>query len=363
MQNNELSLNKLNDYFNSKCFSQIYTNQEFLMSPLSVTLSMMMTYLGCNGKTKEELGRSLGITNEKDESLYGEMMYLMSKLKKDSPELKLCLSNGIFVGSDFVLSSEYCDLIKKIGAIETVDFNDSKTLNKINSWVSDNTNKLIPNLLSPENITSDTCMVLINTLYFKGKWRNQFNQIKKGKFASLKGSKDVEIMSVEETYFPYYEDSEYQVIEVPYKGDLSFGIILPKKTFANTASPNHFINNMHQKYINLYMPKFTQRNKTSLKSTFKSLGVNQLFINGDFSPMTPLSPEKKIYVDDIIHEVVLIVDEYGTEAAAATAQTFMYESCMVEVNKPIIFRADHTFSYYIRNVPTNTLLFTGVFDG
>ena len=73
---------------------------------------------------------------------------------------------------------------------------------------------------------------------------------------------------------------------------------------------------------------------------------------------------KNIFIDKIIHEVVVIVDESGTEAAATTVVTGRAMLAMpTKRDDPVIFKADHPFVYYIRYIPSNTFLFYGDYQG
>ncbi len=121
---------------------------------------------------------------------------------------------------------------------------------------------------------------------------------------------------------------------------------------------------MVPQFVNVYMPKFEQRTSLSLVDTFKDLGVKDLFdeSRSDVTKMAK-TDEGNIYVSDILQEVVVIVDEEGTEAAAATAVKFSLESCMMPTKMPIRIVADHTFEYYIVDSITGIVAFSGVYDG
>src|SRR5437667_5224158 len=148
----ELSLNRLNNFFNSKCFNNVHPNKALLISPLSITSALLLAYYGTEGETRMELMKAFGITKETDEDLQKDLSYLCSNLKSDDADLKLSLIYGLFVRKDFTLYEKYQTIIKQLGTIELVNFLDPNTVNQINKWVSNNTNNLIPELLSPTDI-------------------------------------------------------------------------------------------------------------------------------------------------------------------------------------------------------------------
>jgi serpin B len=61
-----------------------------------------------------------------------------------------------------------------------------------------------------------------------------------------------------------------------------------------------------------------------------------------------------MYVQRVVHEAVVSVDEKGTEAAAATG----VEIEPTEVAAAAI-RVDRPFFYALRDLPTGTILFAG----
>ena len=75
-----------------------------------------------------------------------------------------------------------------------------------------------------------------------------------------------------------------------------------------------------------------------------------------------ISAGKTAYVSAMIHEAVIIVDENGIEAAASTIAIVKMECCIVNP-EPKIFYANHSFIYYIKHIPTNTLLIVGDYHG
>jgi hypothetical protein len=81
-----------------------------------------------------------------------------------------------------------------------------------------------------------------------------------------------------------------------------------------------------------------------------------------------------IYVNELIHEAMLMVDELGANSDRGRLNAFIAQhSKKVEDTKskkaasrtekpPILMRLDRSFNYYVRHVPTNTLLLLADFD-
>ena len=152
------------------------------------------------------------------------------------------------------------------------------------------------------------------------------------------------------------------MIELDYADrEYTMGVLLPKTSNIENIQLeylNNWINNLVETKVELSLPKFTHRTKIQLASILKHLGLKSLFNsnNADLSRMVD-----DAYVTNIIHEAVVIVDEDGTEATAATTAVVAKCLCRAQTQK-IIFNANHTFMYYIRHKKTNTILFLGTYS-
>jgi len=75
--------------------------------------------------------------------------------------------------------------------------------------------------------------------------------------------------------------------------------------------------------------------------------------DADFSGMTE---EDILYITDVLHKAAISVDETGTEAAAATAVIIGLKSMPGE---PISMTIDRPFLFFIRHIPSESILFMG----
>jgi serpin B len=111
---------------------------------------------------------------------------------------------------------------------------------------------------------------------------------------------------------------------------------------------------MHPTAIALKLPRFQARFQANLKKTLTDMGMGRAFGQGpcDFSPMGLAGD----YIDEVVHEAVLTVDEQGTTAAAATGTRMMRSAVMRST--PMI--VDHPFFCAIRDDTSGAVLFAGV---
>jgi serpin B len=106
--------------------------------------------------------------------------------------------------------------------------------------------------------------------------------------------------------------------------------------------------------VDVTFPRFKTTSNFSLIEAMKALGMERAFGPGaDFSGMTKAGP---LFIDEILHEACVVVDELGTEATAGTGVIMYYGSSRED---PVVFRADRPFLYLIRHRDTGAILFLG----
>ena len=328
----------------------------------------MMLYFGTDGNTKKELEQAFRINHHYDEELNNALNIINSCLTKSNSEhTTVSVVNTCFVSDTCKLKEDFLKKISIMGTVQSINYRESNlALEYINDWVSNNTNKLIPQLLDTDDITPNTLLTLINCLYFRGNWKIPFDpdRTHKRKFTTLsKDITDIDMMVSCDEQYPYWEDENAQYLEMFYKDkEFAMGIILPKNIDTEIQIPENLssiVKNLVDRDVNIEIPKFKQKSKHKLNPLFEDMGVKDIF-NGN-ADLSRIYNGNDISVSNIIQEVVVIVDESGTEAAAATAG-IMTRNC-IGVSKPINFVANHTFYYYIRHKPTNTIMFYGIWDG
>ena len=323
-----------------------------IYSPVSIDYALSIIQLGAKNNTLTELtnllSRRLSITD-----LYKANTILNNKTTK--------LSNIMLINNNYTVNLDYINLVNKISIIGKENFNDRNNVaHKINGHVRSNTNGLIPEVISPMDIDNTMALILVNTIYFKDEWKHKFKRhhTKPHRFRSgIKGDVMVNMMYQKE-HFRYYEDNDIQLLEMDYKSNNCMGVILPR-TYNQQFNLNKiqtYIQRARDTEVHVHIPKFIHRKRISLNDTLQKMGVKDLFIPyvADLSGIGG-----DIFVGRVQHEAVVIVDEEGTEAAAFTSVD-CFKNC---ISNPIVFKADRSFTYYIRDKTSNIILFMGCFHG
>ena len=332
----------VNSTFQSSIFSEV--NQDFqgenvILSPLSIFQVLGLTTNGGVGTTQEEMISTLEASTL--DNLNNINLKIIEKIKKF---VTVELANGVMSRFDPIKTfSKVCD--KYEAPIEKL-----VSKKQVNDWCSKNTHGKITEII--DELSPGTLMLLLNAVYFRGEWVSPFNpdNTRGGIFYNFgKEEKKVEIMT--QTHeFNYYQDSQIQAVELPYKNDsMSALIILPNKdidinNYINNKNVNDDLvkkidNGMKSTYVKLSLPKFEVGFYSKLKDVLRRLKMEIPFTGAaDFSG---INGSGGLYIDDVIHKTYLKVDEIGSEAAGVTVVDMrkgIPSSKVVgmEVNRPFI---------------------------
>lgn len=346
-----------------------------ILSPFSISLALAMTYAGARNETESQMASTLhfdlpqGQLHPAFNALDQE---LASRGKSNSDEekpLQLNIANAVWAEQTYPFLQDYLDLIaSNYGAgINLADFiNQYENVRKeINGWVYDETQKKIKDLIPAGALDPSTRMVLVNAIYFKADWLDQFeaDNTHDTPFHLLDGKNVTVKMMNQDTNVRYYSGNGFQAVELPYAGDTAaMDIIVPDegKFEAVESSLNSDVfteieNGLQPASIALSLPKFTFESEFSLSDTLKGMGMTNAF-DPDQADFTGMTKDKDLYISDVIHKAFVAVDEKGTEAAAATAVIIRAASAIMS---GVTLTIDRPFIFIIRDKPSGQILFIG----
>jgi len=343
-------------------------NENIFFSPYSISSALAIAYEGAEEKTSEEIAAVFHFP-QKDQ-LRSNFAAIYNKINEGSKEFETRTGNALWVQKDYPLLPEYMTTIEKYhgGKASNVDFigETEKTRKIINTFIEEQTNNKIKDLLPAGSINPLTRVVITNAIYFKGEWVWQFKpeDTRKMDFKVTPTETvqaDMMYMKPEEPEFVYMNSEKLELLELPYKGErFSMVILLPKKSLEELENEltlenfNYWYSNAKKtKLDGIYIPKFKLETKYFMKDTLKNMGMPTPFSQeADFSGMTG---KRDLVIDEVIHQAFVEVDEKGTEAAAATGVVMKITGIMEEK----IFKADHPFIFLIWDKETGTILFQG----
>jgi len=342
------------------------------LSPISVYLALAMTAEGASGETQEAMLALLGCkTIEELRGICGAMLESLSINEDNST---LALANSIWVADDFggvklEFNSEYMKTLADVYRSEAraADFASVETRKQIADWITEHTRGKIE--LDPDSFPfgSDTIAVLINTIYLKDVWMDEFYEgaTESGTFKGLSGELIVDYMNRFDRASSIVQGEGYLRYSLPLRRIGRMTFILPDEGVSLSdllTSPESLRavlsgGSAIRADVSVKLPKFKFQDKFDLKDALIELGIANAFTDGvaDFSGMSNVPAR----ISNVIQESYIGVDENGVEAAAYTMVVADGATAMPPENLPQIdFHLTRPFLYVIESLD-GTVLFIG----
>lgn len=361
-----------NNKFSFDLYQKMSTQEKgnVFYSPYSIFSALAMTYEGAEGETAQEMQSVFHFPSKEElRPNFASVYNQINKSSNDNYELRT--GNALWVQHDYTFLPNYLSRVESYygGKAANLDFvkDPERSRETINSFIAEQTNDKIKDLISAGDLGADTRMVLTNAIYFKGLWENEFDEdMTKEKYFSVSEDKavKVEMMSLRpEEEFNYAETEDLQIIEFPYQGEkVSMFVVLPRKDLSQIEPLTEekfreWQGQMRKREIHsIEFPKFKFKTKYYMKEMLVDMGMPSAFNRSmaDFSQMTG---GRDLFIGSVIHQAFIEVDEKGTEAAAATSVAMKATATMPPYQ--IDFNADHPFIFAIQDNETESILFLG----
>ncbi|KAM9435099.1 alpha-1-antitrypsin homolog [Clarias gariepinus] len=348
--------NKLSSHADAK-------GKNIFFSPLSISMALSMLALGAKGETHSQIYNALGYSNFTDDEVNAAYEHLLHMLGHSKDAMLLETGGGLAIREGFKPVDKFLKDIQHFyhGEAFTVDFSNPEiAVQEVNKFIAKKTKDTITDMV--KSLDADTIMVLINYIYFRGKWEKPFEveQTHKADFHVDENTKVTVDMMRKISRFEFYRDRDNftSVIMVPYKGNTSMMIVLPDEGKLEEVEKHlskedlmYWHDKLFLSSVDLSIPKFSISASSSFGDILKELGMVDAFSDkADFSGM---SAETKLKASKVLHQAVLKVDEKGTEASAATTIEIMPNSLLgtMDLNRPFIV--------FIVEDSTKSILFMG----
>ncbi|CAG2055881.1 unnamed protein product [Timema podura] len=302
-----------------------------IVSPLSLEVVLAMAHFGARGETAEQIATGISLPAERNLALDG-FRHLLSSFKSTS-NITLEIANKVFTQQNYVIKEDFQALVKNnfLSEAQALNFADNVvSASVINQWVEEKTKNKIKDLISPDMLDSLTRLVMVNAVYFKGNWQDQFKPeltTTEPFYVSAEVKKDVRMMHLKK-HFRYSEvdELEAQVLELPYEErQVSMVILLPNdrnglpnlEAKLTSEKLTEVLSQLHSTEVNVSIPRFKLEDTIDLNSVLQEMGMNNMFEDSaDFSGITDDAAGLK--VSQVVQKAFIEVNEEGSEAAAAT---------------------------------------------
>ncbi|XP_052585519.1 serpin B6 isoform X1 [Peromyscus californicus insignis] len=354
------------------------SSKNVFFSPMSISSALAMVFMGAKGDTASQMIKALSLdkcSGSGGGDVHQGFQSLLSEVNKTGTQYLLKTANKLFGEKTCDLLESFKDSCRKFyeAELEELDFqgDTEQSRQHINTWVAKKTEDKIRELLSPGTLNSDTLLVLVNAIYFKGNWENQFDKedTREMPFKITKNEeKPVQMMFKKFTVnMTYIGEIFTKILLLPYAGnELNMIIMLPDehvelRTVEKEITYEKFmewtrLDKMDEEEVEVFLPRFKLEENYDMKEFLCKLGMTDAF--EDRADFSGISSKQGLFLSKVVHKSFVEVNEEGTEAAAATAAIMMMR-CMRFTPR---FCADHPFLFFIQHVKTNGILFCGRFS-
>lgn len=351
----------------------IRSGKNAVVSPESVMFALALTENGAGGETLAEFEKLLG-GDMKTEDINKALNQLMTAANSDE-NVKFKIANSIWVRDDenrIRMKKEFAEINKKrFDADSFAARFDDDTLGKLNGWVSDRTDGMIPKML--EKFSDSDVAVLLNCVCFNAEWAEEYNEdqiLKDQTFRSANdGDQKCTMLSSKENI--YLSDENAEGFMKYYKGGrYAFAALLPKEgmstaDYIGTLTGEKLVKLIESRETGKYdvftkIPEFSFDWDTHMADALKDMGLKKAFdADADFSNMAETA-SGQLFISDVIHKTHFELDRKGTKAAAATA-VIMCDGITAErdIKETRNITLDRPFVMAIVDTQTNIPVFIG----
>lgn len=340
------------------------SNDNTMISPLSVYIALAMTANGADGETLEEMEKVLGISISE---LNPYMLAYAASLTGDDGG-SINIANSVWFrdnknlnvkesflqnNADYYMSDAFC-----------APFNE-ETVKDINKWVSESTDGMVDSVIN--KINEEDMLYLINAVLFEAEWSAMYEEysVSDGIFTNASGEeKNASLMSSTEHVY-LYDDEVTGIIKNYKNSQYSFVALLPNEGIsaseyaASLTGEKWFklLDNRHHEYtVYTKLPKFEYSYSAELKDILGAMGMEKAF--GPSADFGKMADGIDLYIGNVLHKTHILVNERGTKAGAVTVIGMCGNSMVLpeyirEVN------LDRPFVYAIIDNNTELPIFLG----
>jgi serine protease inhibitor len=342
-------------------------SENIMISPFSISSALSMTLNGSANETFEAMRKALRLEGKTLDQINSTYLKLMTDMVPLDKRVVFEIANSVWVEKKLVVKQPFITDLKNwyLAEARDIDVTDPKAVDIVNGWIAGKTHDKITDML--DRLDPGVAMLLINAVYFNGKWRYQFD---------IKDTRDESFYtgpSVPETVPMMHLTENLKVIkrnkltiaEIPYgQGNYTMVVLLPDENVTNQEvnkllTPSNWLewmdllaDNTHE--TELSMPRFKYEYKRDLNDDLINLGMEIAFTgNADFSRIS----DQGLMISRVLHQTFIETNEEGTEAAAATVVEIVYGGANPSSVEKVTL--DHPFIYFIRESTTGTIIFMG----
>ena len=341
-----------------------------LMSPFSIVSVLNLLLLGATGSTYDQLRAVLRYPDVEDLLIHQQCGLQLRALRREKRGINVQIANRIFTDAAFRVNEAYSRKARDFyqAGVEQLEFGTrpAPSARRINQWVSDHTAGQIEKIFDnppPRN----TRMIGANVVYFNSSWQTPFDETDTKPLSfHLGGGQRLRVpMMFAELTVPHvsYPSEGFSAVLLPYSGgDYAMAVLLPDQAGEEPLRRleqklaggrlGRVFNDMKATNLSVWLPRFKMEYSIALRDILQDMGVVNLFQESQ-ATLDRLSPDNQLFLNEVLHQAVIDVNEAGTEASAVTVTLVNRDRLAGE------FRANKPFLFVIRDGKTGVPLFYG----
>ena len=341
------------------------SGKNVMISPLSISQALLMTYNGADGDTKKAFEDALYLGDLTIDQVNQAQKDLVKELLEVDPGVIIDIANSIWLKENFNVNPEFISVNQDYydAEVKQLVFDD-EAVNQINDWVNNKTHGKIDEIV--ESIDPMAIMFLINAVYYYGNWKHRFDvsNTVDGAFC-LKEKSEITVPFMNQTTTARLMNHDcFKILELPYgRGNFSMLILLPDDNksisdildILDNESYNHWLDKLEETTVDISIPKFKFAYEKNLNYMLKAMNLMIAF-DPEHADFSKISDEIQLYINRVKHKSFIDVNEKGTEAAAVTSVEMWVTSVGPSNSK---FIANRPFLFVIKEKYTNAILFMG----
>lgn len=359
------------------------TEGNFCFSPFSSHQMAALLMTAADGESRKELAALAhlkGDSAKETEDLGDMRSALAATVRRGS--LTMEMTNSLWAANSATFEPAFLSSSQTLfgASLQKLPAGDAtSSAAAVNLWVREKTRGRIPQIIGPSSFPDPAkSVVLLNTLFLKGRWQKTF-ELQKTKPRAFQTPKNGSVMLPMMMQFAespsYAETDSWQYIGMPMTDhEVRMLVLLPRNEAARKKIEagltletwTSLLSHSADCDVNLMLPRFGYSTQLSLKALWHKLGVKSLFLPGAANLFKGL-PNDGYFISDVAHEAMIEVNELGAEAAAATAPAadpFGDAPPIVPPKRRIVtFNANRPFIWALQHDTTGLILFMGRYAG
>lgn len=359
--------NRFSVQFFKHANQKLASDDNGFMSPLGIQTILALTSQGAGSETKTAMLETLGLGAASDADLQSYFGMLLKELPRLDPQVEVGFANSVWHQAGSTVTPQFLDAVTGFHSqIKSLNFQSPAATDQVNAWVKENTKGKIEKIM--EQVPSDWMFLLMNAIYFKGEWQDEFDAQKTKQLPfRVDDNKTVTTGFINrEDQFLLWKGRSFEGVELPY-GQGKYAMVLLKpgegaglgQVVDELASLGTLAADLQQvvkqeSKRNLWIPKFRFTYEKTLNQDLQDLGMELAF--SDMAEFTDILQDKSLKIDEVRHKSFVELDEKGTEAAAVTSVGMVLTSMPLPAAD---LRFDEPFIFVIQEVKTGLILFLG----